>query len=238
MSEPPVEREIGDRAAGRAPWRAIGYATLIGLSIMAGLWAIARRDPLRHAWRAAEDAADYAFHGSTTVHTRGPTAAYSVTGTGRVIGPITLTIRSFDAIDAPPTELRVDWPAVADGAGAAIAPRSVGAMLPAGDPLAFLASGHAARRGPVETVDGQPCRRFDFLVGARAYATWWEKRRRLLPVNADAGSLWRFEGSGSAWIDETTHRPCRIAARVKLPRLVNDSPGSGEVDWRYSDWGD
>lgn len=220
------------------PWRALAYAVLLGLAVVGGLMLAAQRDPLSRAWQAAEGATGYTVHGTSSTSTAGATTAYSITGVGAASGPLALSVRPMGAVDSPASELRIEWPSVTDADGAAIAPRTVGALLPTGDPLAFVASGHAARNGPIEDIDGVPCRRVDFLVGARAYATWWERRRRLLPINASSGGLWRFEGSGSVWIDESTDRPCRISMQVELPRLVGDSPGQGWSDWRYSEWRD
>ncbi len=93
------------------------------------------------------------------------------------------------------------------------------------------------RRRPTLWQRDGLCRRVDFVVGARAYGTWWEAHPAYLPVNANAGGLWTFEGEGTAWIDPTTERPCRIAAAVRLPRVVDDSAGRGAVDWTYA-WGD
>ena len=222
----------------RHPWFSLALAATLGLAIVSGLALGARRDPLKRAWHSAERTAGYSVHGTTSVNTANAPTAFSVTGLGAATGELTLTLRPLNKDGAPSTELRIDWPTVTDGEGAAIAPRTLGALLPAGDPLALLASAHAGRAGPIETVNGTPCRRVDFLVGARAYATWWENGRRHLPVNATAGGLWRFEGSGTVWIDEATDRPCRIAAQVDLPRLVGDTPGQGRVDWRYVDWRD
>ncbi len=226
----------GGSSYSRRPWNAIAYALLLWLTIVSGLTFVSHRDPLRRAWHAAEDAYGYSVEGTTSTRIAGVTSAFSVTGVGSASGPLALSVRPFGSFESPSSDVRIEWPTVRNAAGAVIAPRTLGALLPAGDPLAFLASGHAARNGPVEMLDGHSCRRVDFLVGARAYATWWEKSRRLLPINASAGGLWRFEGSGSVWIDESTDRPCRIIARVELPRMVGDSPGIGEADWYYSAW--
>ena len=101
------------------------------------------------------------------------------------------------------------------------------------DPLILLASAHAPRVGRLEPIGDHLCRRVDFVLGARAYGTWWEAHPHYLPVNANAGGLWTFEGSGTLWIAPSTSRPCRIAADVALPRLGDDTPGRGGVDWVY-----
>jgi hypothetical protein len=134
----------------------------------------------------------------------------------------------------------------------ALSERSLGALLPAGDPLLLLATAHAPRTGELEpvpvmvrrdTAENVPastasrlCRRVDFLVGARAYATFWQAHPGYLPVNANAGGLWKFGGQGTAWLDPHTDLPCRIQASLSLPRLVDDRPGTAEVDWIYRDW--
>lgn len=223
-------------APGRRPWRALAYALLAGLIGIVALVAAVRGDPLDRAWRAAAASESYRLHGTTLTRSGGVTAAYSVTGVGAPSGALELALRPIDAAAAPPTELRIDWPSVTDAAGRAIAARTVGPLLPAGDPLLFLATGHGARRGPLETIAGRACRRVDFLVAARAYAAFWERRRSWLPINGSGSGLWRWEGAGSLWLDPATDRPCRIRVRVELPRLVGDAPGEGEADWVYADW--
>jgi len=122
-------------------------------------------------------------------------------------------------------------------AAGAIEPHAIALILPAGDPLALVAVGHGAAAGALEMVDGRACRRVGFLVGARAYAAWWAAHPRVLPVNADAGGIHKFTASATLWQDADTGRPCRVAARLDLPRLAGEQPGVGEVDWLYRDWG-
>ena len=169
----------------------------------------------------------------------------------------------------PELHLRIAWPDIEANVGPAttapsdlprpdlsppeldLPPRTLGALLPAGDPLLLLATGHAPKVGGLEAVprasghegataedltSSRNCRRVDFLVGARAYATFWHRHPGFLPVNANAGGLWKFGGQGTAWLSPTTHLPCRIVATLSLPRLVDDRPGTGEVDWVYADW--
>lgn len=236
------------------PWLALGAAAaLLGAGLLAIGAATAAR-PLGRAWSAAREAGAYALEGTTLVRTAGRETAWRVTGRGHAAGPITVTLSPWtgdpadpadsadpaDAADgegaggAPATTWRIRWPDVVDDAGRPLGRRAIGSVLPAGDPLALLAAGHGARVGPLESVAGRACRRVDFLVGARAYGTWWEAHPGFLPVNGEAGGLWTFQASATAWLDPATARPCRIAARVALPRLGDDRPGTGEVDWRYA----
>ncbi len=245
------------RPGARAP--AIGLtlaAALLASLALAGRHA-ACRDPLHRAWSAAQAAGTYHVRGTTRAATAEGTAAYAVAGSGTARGALTLTVRSGAVDDGSGTAGR---PSPPDAAGAAITyaiawprvtplsplagepaapmePHAVALVFPAGDPLALLAAGHGARAGPAEPVGGRDCARVDFLVAAPAYAAWWLARRDRLPVNADAGGLHKFTAEATVWLAADTGLPCRIAARVDLPRLAGERPGTGEVDWSYEGWG-
>lgn len=236
------------------PWLALGGAAALAAAGALAIGAATAARPLSRAWSAALAAGDYAFEGTTGARTAEGDRVWSVTGRGNASGPFTATLAPWagdpgelaepgDPGDPGPptagapaaaTTWRIRWPDVVDAAGRPLGRRAIGSVLPAGDPLALLAAGHGARLGPLEAVEGRSCRRVDFLVGARAYGTWWEAHPGVLPVNGEAGGLWTFQASATAWLDPRTARPCRIAARVELPRLGDDRAGTGEVDWRYA----
>lgn len=216
-------------------------AGMLGLLALAGRQAAAR-DPLRRAWSAAQAAGVYRVSGTTRAVTADGVAAYAVEGVGTAAGALTLTVR---AGAGPTVTYFIAWPRVtplASTAGvaspAAMEPHAVALIFPAGDPLALLATGHGARVAGVESVGGRDCARVDFLVAAPAYAAWWLRHRAWLPVNADAGGLHKFTAEGTVWLEAGTDRPCRVAARVDLPRLAGEQPGGGEVDWAYVGWGE
>ena len=136
--------------------------------------------------------------------------------------------------EAGPLDLEVAWPTVRAGDGRRLEPRAAAALLPLGDPLAYLAMGHGARAAGEETVGERSCRRLDFLVGGRAYQAWWERHRAFAPFNADAGGMTTFSATGSVWLDPETQLPCRIALRAELPRTPGEGRGSAAVDWTYA----
>lgn len=229
----------------RVPWPALFLAAAgIGIGVLA-IGSAARAQPLGRAWEAARAAGGYAFDGTTRSETVGGVSSWAVSGRGEASGALTVALSSALAAPGPSsgipaaaivpsTTWRIRWPRVVDAAGQPLARRAIGGVLPAGDPLALLAAGHGARLGALETVGDIACRRIDFLVGARAYGTWWEGHPGVLPVNGEAGGLWTFQATATAWLDPASHRPCRIVARVELPRLGDDRPGTGEVDWTYA----
>ena len=235
------------RGAAGGVLMAAGAAALVALVGAAAL----RTLPLARSWRATRAAGAYRVAGLTRAETAAGATTWRVLGRGDTGGALTLTLFAGEAgadlagdaagadgagaADAAATTWRIRWPEVSDGAGRALPRRALGAVLPVGDPLVLVATGHAARVGALEAVGAGACRRVDFRVGARAYGTWWEAHPAFLPVNAEAGGLWTFEGAATAWLDPATGRPCRIAARVDLPRLGDDLPGRGTVDWTY-DW--
>lgn len=236
---------VGKRSVFRVPpalgraWPAAAAGALALAALAAALATFAARDPLRRGWRAAAGR-PYDVAGETRVEHGADTQRYRVAGTGDGAGRLTLALAPLaEAHGAAPmtATFRIDGPTVVAADGVTVPLRALGARLPAGDPLVLLATGHAPRPGGLEWVDGRLCRRVDFVVGARAYGTWWEAHPAYLPVNANAGGLWTFDANGTAWLDPATGRPCRIAAALRLPRLVDDSAGRGAVDWTY-DWRD
>lgn len=250
MSSQPGYSPPGRRAA--LAWPAVAMSALAIAAIAAALMTFAARDPLRRAWRAADGHA-YAVAGTTDVDAGGRRARYRVAGAGDGRGGLTVGIAPLDQAGgevAPPeaapagasrlalppavtATFAIAWPEIRAADGVTVPQRALGVRLPVGDPLILLASAHAPRAGALEPVGERLCRRVDFVLGARAYGTWWEAHPRYLPVNANAGGLWTFEGSGTAWLDPTSSRPCRIAADIALPRLGDDTPGRGGVDWVY-----
>lgn len=239
-----LARSARDRVPGGTRGPAIGVALaagMLGLLALAGRQAAAR-DPLRRAWSAAQAAGLYRVSGTTRAVTADGVAAYAVEGVGTAAGALTLTVR---ADTGPTVTYFVAWPRVtplASTAGvaspAAMEPHAVALIFPAGDPLALVATGHGARAAGIASIGGRDCGRVDFLVAAPAYAAWWLRHRAWLPVNADAGGLHKFTAEGTVWLEAGTDRPCRIAARVDLPRLAGEQPGDGEVDWVYAGWGE
>jgi len=241
--EPPTRRARRTRHAGPALGIALAATLVLGIA-----WTgrfLAARDPLRRSRAAAEATGAYAVVGTTRASADAGIAEYRVGGTGMVDGPLTLTIRSA-ASDAATATYRIAWPDVrlngSDGEAGdapipAPNPHALALVLPVGDPLALLATGHAAEVGGLEAVDGLPCRRVDFLVGAQRYLAWRKAHPGNLPANADSGGLDKLRGGGTLWVDPATDLPCRIAARLELQRLGGEQPGVGEVDWVYDDWG-
>jgi len=241
--------------ARRAPLPAIGAAALVLAVATALLRGFAAHDPLRRSWYATEGH-PYTVRGESHVERGTVAARFRVAGTGDGTGRLTIDIAPLDAyvdadhaaegdvtaaetvaeavaIAAVTATYTIDGPTVVARDGITIPLRALGARLPVGDPLVLLATAHGPRAGTLEPIGDRLCQRIDFRVGARAYGTWWEAHPAYLPVNANAGGLWTFEGEGTAWIDPATGRPCRIAAEVRLPRLVDDSAGQGWVDWTY-----
>jgi hypothetical protein len=212
----------------------LAAAVLLGGLLLARL--LAARDPLRQAWSAAAAAGSYRVAGTTHARVGELAATYALSGTGRSDGRLELAIRP-PGPEGATTTYDIDWPRVTGPPGG-VQPQALALVLPVGDPLALLAVAHAPAAGPLEAAPGELCRRVDFRVGGRAYARWWSDHRRYLPVNADSGGLNTLTGSGTVWLDPRTHRPCRIAARLDLPRLAGEQPGIGEVDWVYSAWGE
>jgi hypothetical protein len=262
----------------RSPWPTFIVVAIVLLLIVGALSLAARRNPLRRAWNEARSHQSYRIAGESRVSAPAQEATWIVTGQGHPEGSLDLTMQAADSSQGQRAlSLTIDWPLVsarstsADGTTSTapqpeipLPERSLGAMLPTGDPLLLLATGHAPRVGDLEPVaigaqrlepppeapemsaadrermrallSSRVCRRVDFLIGARAYTTFWQANPTYLPVNANAGGMWKFGGSGTAWLDEHNALPCRITARLSLPRLVDDRPGTGEVDWVYSDW--
>ncbi|MBK6767647.1 MAG: hypothetical protein IPG72_01150 [Ardenticatenales bacterium] len=234
----------------RVPWPALIASAAVLAAAAVALRAFAAHDPLRRSWRAIEGQ-PYTVRGESRVEHGAVTTRFRVAGTGDGTGRLALDIAPLGgetaadrttgaagatALAAMTATYTVDGPSVVASDGVTIPLRALGARLPVGDPLVLLATAHAPRGGALEPIGDGLCRRVDFVVGARAYGTWWEAHPAYLPVNANAGGLWTFEGEGTAWIDPDTERPCRIEARVRLPRLVDDSAGRGWVAWTY-DWG-
>jgi hypothetical protein len=214
---------------------ALAAALLLGIALVAHL--AASRDPLRRAWSAAGAAGAYAFEGTTRAATEAGSANYAVAGTGEATGALQVAVRpaAGDSAGVSAT-YRIAWPVV-EGQGAPD-PHALALILPAGDPLALLATGHGAVGGVVEDVGGRACRRMVFHIGAEAYGAWWRAHPYVLPVNADSGGLDKLTGEGTLWQEPDSGLPCRIAARLDLPRLGGDQPGVGEVDWVYREWGE
>lgn len=216
--------------------------------------AAAARSPLLRAWRAAESAGSYRFTGLTRAQVSAGEATYRLSGAAGVAGPISATVAVGAGSDL---HYRIDWPAVqvaqstdevsatqaSPGPAAEpldwvpIDPQALSLVMPAGDPLALLATGHAPVAGGLEPVGDRDCLRVDFRVGADAYLPWWRRHPGSLPVNADAGGLNKFNATATLWMDPASDLPCRLVARVSLPRLAGEQAGAGEVDWRFSDWG-
>lgn len=231
---PPGRRLVPGRA-----WPALAAGLVALAAIALALAAFAARDPLRRGWRASAGQ-PYRVAGETRVEHGPTTARYRVAGAGDGTGRLTVDIAPLDAGAAGAgaavtATFRIDGPSVVAADGVTVPLRALGARLPVGDPLVLLATAHAPRAGGLEAVGARRCRRVDFVVGARAYGRWWEAHAAYLPVNANAGGLWTFDADGTAWLDPATALPCRIAAAVRLPRLVDDSAGRGWADWTY-DW--
>lgn len=239
------------------PWPALVASAVVLAAAALALRSFAAHDPLRRSWRAIEGR-PYTMRGESRVQRGAVTTRFRVAGTGDGAGRLAIDIAPTRAdVASDPAAgatavttattattattvtatYTIDGPTVVARDGVTIPLRALGARLPVGDPLVLLATAHAPRAGALELVGDRPCRRVDFVMGARAYGTWWEAHPAYLPVNANAGGLWTFEGEGTAWIDPETERPCRIAAAVRLPRVVDDSAGRGAVDWTYV-WGD
>lgn len=223
--------------AGR--WPGLVLALLLLSALLAGLRLVQRRAPLDRAWAAVEQAGPLRFEGTSQIRAGQLERRYSVTGEAEG-GRLALTLQTgLAAADAP--RYRLAWPRAervdpaSDREGLReVEPHALALILPAGDPLALLASAQAQRRGALERVGDRRCRRVDFRIGARAYAAWWAAHPAWWPVNADSGGLQRFTAFGSAWIDPTSDLPCRIALRIELPRLAGERAGVGEMDWRYA----
>ncbi|MEO8083901.1 MAG: hypothetical protein ABI780_08770 [Ardenticatenales bacterium] len=215
-----------------AAWPALALSAAAIAAVGAALAWFAARDPLRRSWAAADGRA-YSVVGGTDVDVDGQRMRYRVEGAGDGRGGLTLRVAPLGHEDDPAT-FDIAWPEVRAADGITLPQRALGVRLPVGDPLILLATAHAPRPGGLEPVGERLCRRVDFVLGARAYGTWWEAHPRYLPVNANAGGLWTFEGSGTAWIEPATSLPCRIVAEVALPRLGDDVPGRGEADWVYA----
>lgn len=218
------------------PWLGVAIAAtgLFLALLLARL--VAGRDPLRRAWSAALSAGAYTVAGTTHAQAGRLVAAYALSGTGATDGYLHLAVQAVNARSIT-TTYDIAWPDVAASPAAVVEPHALALILPVGDPLTLLASAHAPVAGALEPVGERDCRRVDFLVGGRAYAKWWSSHRRYLPANADSGGLNTLTGTGTLWLDPQTGRPCRIAARLNLPRLAGEQPGVGEVDWTYSLWG-
>lgn len=228
------------RSPSRAPriaaWPALALSAAAIAAVGAALAWFAARDPLRRGWAAA-DGRSYAVAGETSVDIDGRRVRYRVAGSGDGRGALTIDVALLAPDGAAPAvtaTFAIAWPEVRAADGITLPQRALGVRLPVGDPLILLATAHAPRPGGLEPVGERLCRRVDFVLGARAYGTWWEAHPRYLPVNANAGGLWTFEGSGTAWIEPATSLPCRIVAEVALPRLGDDVPGRGEADWVYA----
>jgi len=237
-----VSSETPAPAPPSAPRRsspALGFALaaliLLGIALAARL--ASTRDPLRRAWAAAQGARTYAVKGSTRATTENGSAAHAVAGTGSAAGALVLAV-SPAARQAATVTYRIAWPAVEVlDEPSALDPHALALVLPAGDPLALLAAGHGAALGSVEAVGDRLCRRVDFRVGAEAYANWWQAHQEHLPAGAEGGALHKLTGDGTLWAEPESGLPCRISARLDLPRLGGEQPGVGEVDWSYRDWG-
>ncbi len=240
FDEGPKSGEPSARWAGPALGLALAAAILAGIALAGRL--AAARDPLRRAWSAAQAAGSYAVGGTTRATTEAGVAEHVVTGTGSAAGVLDLVVRPA-AGPAASVTYRIAWPAVdvldgsRDAGTTVFDPHALALALPAGDPLALLAVGHGAAVGEVEITGGRACRKAAFQIGAEAYEPWWRDHPYLLPANADSGGLHKLSGTGTLWVDPDGGLPCRIAARLDLPRLGGDQPGIGEVDWSYRDWG-
>jgi hypothetical protein len=204
---------------------AAGVVTLAALAVL-GLLA-ARRNPLAAATRAVERADHYTFDGASGSQWASVVQEYEQAGGGRPFSQFTVTLGA----DGDQT-LSVDWPDVAWD-GEPVAARGIGPMLPAGDPLALVAAGHAARATRTDELGGRQCERVEFLTAGRAYVDWLRRHPGAMPVNADAGGLPKFSARGVLWRDRVTDLPCRIWAELELPRLAGEQPGRGWVDWEY-----
>jgi hypothetical protein len=214
---------------------ALAAAILLGIALAARL--AASRDPLRRAWSAAGIAGTYAFEGTTRATTEAGSAEYAVAGTGETDGTLLIAVRPAASEGAGVSvTVRIAWPVVEEPGE--LDPHALALLLPAGDPLALLATGHGAVGGALEDVGGRACRLVRFHIGAEAYGAWWRAHPHVLPVNADSGGLDKLTGEGTLWQEPDSGLPCRIAARLDLPRLGGDQPGVGEVDWVYREWGE
>ena len=245
----PVEPDdlAGTAAAGRADpghgalagrWPGLALALLVLAALLAGLRLAQRRAPLARAWAAVEQAGPLRFEGGSHARAGQLDRRYRLTGESEG-GRLTLALQTgLVAADAP--RYRLEWPRAwlvhpePERLPQEVEPHALALILPAGDPLALLASAQAQRRGALERVGERRCRRIDFRVGARAYAAWWAAHPAWWPVNADSGGLQHFTAAGSAWIDPSSDLPCRIALRIELPRLAGERAGVGELDWRYA----
>jgi hypothetical protein len=204
----------------------VGLALLLLLAGAALLrWATGGA-PLAEAWQAVQSRAGYTFAGSTVRTLEGQTTRQLVRGRGEAGGRLVLD-------DGRGGTIEVAWPAVRSSAGAPLEPRALAALVPLGDPLAYLAVAHGAAAAGLEPVGERSCRRVDFLVGGRAYQAWWQRHPAYLPFNGDAGGMTTFSAQGAAWLDPATDLPCRIRLRADLPRTPGEGRGTAEVDWEY-----
>jgi hypothetical protein len=221
-------------------------AVVVAIACLLVLRLAATRSPLRQTVAAAEAAGTYAFRGSTSYEGANGSGAFLVSGAGRTFAHLSVTVAEASARptaaapslgeDGPSVEYEIDWPEVSAQGEDVPEPAMLALQLPLGDPLALAAAGSAAMvRGP-EPIGGQTCERVDFLVAGRAYDAILAGHPGALPVNPRGGDRTKLEGEGSVWIDRETRRPCRIKARVALPRFAGEHAGTGFVDWTYA-WG-
>jgi type II secretory pathway pseudopilin PulG len=238
----PIAGHQGLGGRGR-PGPRVAVALVLVLALL-GLLAAAiarRQSPLRQAWRAALLQDTYRLEGETGWQGDAEHGAWRVTGLGHLDGRLAITLSQAADPAAARGEmalaLDIAWPevglATAEGPGPAPDPHALARALAGGDPLALLAVGEGARAGPWEAVGARDCRAWDFQVGGAAYLSWWREHPGFLPVNADSGGLPTFEAEGRLWQDPTTGLPCRVAARLKLPRVAGEQPGQAWLDWRY-----
>lgn len=220
-------QEQAGAGGGRGPWVALLLCVVILVAGATALVIAQRREPLARAWRAIQAATDYSVSGMTTTRWGADSRRLAIRGAGQTTGRLELG-------PAGEPRLTLAWPEVRAADGQALEPRAVAAILPLGDPLVLLATAHGAESGGMEWVAGRACRRVDFLVGGRAYQTWWQRHRSYLPFNADAGGMTTFSARGVVWLDPATDLPCRIQAQADMPRTPGELRGTAAVDWLYT----
>jgi hypothetical protein len=214
---------------------AVGAAAAVLALLLSAAALAGSRSPLARAARAAAAAERYTFSGASGSQYASVVAEYEQAGGGRPFGPFSVTLGADTSALSPTSQadvVSIDWPRVVRD-GEAVTAHSLGVALPAGDPLALVAAGHAPRATRTDEIGGRQCRRVEFMTAGRAYVAWRADHPGVMPVNADAGGLPKFAARGVMWQDHETGLPCRIWAELDLPRLAGEQAGTGWVDWEY-----